>query len=702
MSSRRRESLSPTLFPFLAVLICTLGTLILMLAILAHSGGKARAASDAPEEPTVDEVAIQELVEADAEIERRLGEARWHREHVVHMRDEQTSDLDERRTKRAHLEDHLRRLREELTRLETEVQAAVEKSETTVLSEAAIESLKAKIEGEKTAIEKLKVEQLSKQPRIVIVPHKGPNGTDRRPVYIECRADGVYLQPEGIAIDLKYLESDSPGSNPLDAALRTIRLHAMKNYGDTVAPYPLIVVRPDGIETYGAVRVAMHGWDDQYGYELVPDDVKLAYSEPDPLLKERVELAIAQAVQEQQAMQQFGQGRGRGGRGGTGAGAGRTVAANEAGSVENTSQLNGRDASAQAASGTPKRRASDFPILSARGLEKKAMDAAENEYRNSGANRGSRYGSPAQQAAAKSASAAAEENAADLSAEADLLAKGLGSSKNKPLDMSTSKSSYSGLNGSSQQGSPQQGSPQQGSPQQGQTQPGEIQPGEPRQGDTLGNQADAATSAADRFAPPSTVASRSRTPSASTDPNAPIGGTQSMGNPSANNPAGTAPQSPDAAAQAAKDAAANGATPQSPPRPNIKIDANSKTPPKSLVQRGDRDWALPRDVAASVGTKMVRAIRVECYSDRLVLLPEGGRGALNVYGFSDGDINRASLELATEVRDRVERWGAGMPGGRWHPLLSVTVVPGGEVRFQQLQRLLNGSGIELQSRGIER
>jgi len=73
MSSRRRESLSPTLFPFLAVLICTLGTLILMLAILAHSGGNASAASDAPEEPAVDEVAIQELVEADAEIERRLG-----------------------------------------------------------------------------------------------------------------------------------------------------------------------------------------------------------------------------------------------------------------------------------------------------------------------------------------------------------------------------------------------------------------------------------------------------------------------------------------------------------------------------------------------------------------------------------------------------------------------------------------------------
>lgn len=692
MSSRRRESLSPTLFPFLAVLICTLGTLILMLAILAHSGGNASAASAAPEASLVDDAAKLELVEADAEIERRLGEARWYRGHVVQMRDKQTAELDESRTKQTHLEDHLRRLRDELARLETEVNAATEKTAATAMSQATIESLKSKIEGEKTKIEKLKVEQLSKQPRIVIVPHKGPNGTDRRPVYIECRANGVYLQPEGIAIDPKYLENASSGSNPLDAALRTIRLHAMKNYGDTVAPYPLIVVRPDGIETYGAVRVAMNGWDDQYGYELVPDDVKLAFSDPDPLLKERVELAIAQAVQAQQATMQYGQGSGgRGGRGGRG-GSGNAVAGNEVDGNNDPAQTNGKDASAQAGRGTPQRRASEFPVLSARGLESKALDAAENGYRNSGATRGSRYSSAAEQSAAKGASAAAEASAADLSAEADLLAnsqldsspgsppsKSLGNSPSSSLGKSSSKPSYSGLNGSRE--------------------PGETKEVEAQQGEMLGDDGNSKpTSAADRFAPASTVASRSPKPSASTDPNAPIGGTQSMGTPSANNSAGTAPQSPDDAALSAQDPTKG---PQSPPPPNMKFDANAKKAPKSLVKRGDADWALPREVAVSRGTKMVRAIRVECYSDRLVLLPEGGRGALNVYGFSDGDINRASLELATEIRDRVERWGAGMPGGRWHPLLTVTIVPGGEARFEQLRRLLDGSGIELESKGNE-
>ena len=94
---------------------------------------------------------------------------------------------------------------------------------------------------------------------------------------------------------------------------------------------------------------------------------------------------------------------------------------------------------------------------------------------------------------------------------------------------------------------------------------------------------------------------------------------------------------------------------------------------------------------------MVRTIRIECHDDRLVLLPEGGHGATNVYGFSDGDIDRASLEMATAIRDRVERWGAAMPGGRWHPLLDAKVMPGGELRYQQLRRLMDGSGVEIQA-----
>lgn len=54
MSGRRRKTLSPTLFPFLAVLVCTLGTLILLLALVAQNTSDAaqQIAETAAQEPT--------------------------------------------------------------------------------------------------------------------------------------------------------------------------------------------------------------------------------------------------------------------------------------------------------------------------------------------------------------------------------------------------------------------------------------------------------------------------------------------------------------------------------------------------------------------------------------------------------------------------------------------------------------------------
>lgn len=71
-----------------------------------------------------------------------------------------------------------------------------------------------------------------------------------------------------------------------------------------------------------------------------------------------------------------------------------------------------------------------------------------------------------------------------------------------------------------------------------------------------------------------------------------------------------------------------------------------------------------------------------------------------MFGISDGDTERAVLELATAIRDRVDRWGAALPGGRWQPRLEVQVMPGGEHRWEQLWRGMSGSGIEVHRMGI--
>lgn len=675
MSGRRREGLAPNLFPFLAVLICTLGTLILLLALVAQNAGEAVAASTPPARSAEEEAKLRQMLEADAEIDRRLSEASWRREQVVRIRDEQTAEIDERRTRQALLEDHAARLREELKRLEAEIEAAHDASEKTEVPQDAIDAIKAKIEDEKAKIEALKSDRQNKTPRIVIVPHKGPNGTDRRPIYIECRANGVYLQPGNVAIDPKYLDNDIPGPNPLDAALKIIRLYAMKNYGDVDAPYPLIVVRPDGIETYGAARLAMKGWDDQYGYELVPDEVKLAYPEPDPLMNEQVDRAIAQAVREQQAYALAIGGRGRGTRGG--GGYGDSASGGFAGSGANAPSDSTTTETGSSARSPVSRRAADLPILSARNMDAEMAASLESGRFGSGTSRTGRSQLASQRAASEASSQAAAMEA-QIAAEATSLGETKsGSPQGSDAVLGSAAGSSEATANGEVVGS------------------GKLDAKQAPSYAGLGDedsQADNSPSTADRFAPPSDVASKSNQPSATTDPNAPLGGSMASGATSDQNPAGGEPPPADPNLPEME-------PPKGAPTPTVNMQMNGQPPPKELVKRAGKNWALPPDVAAMVGTSMVRTIRVECYEDRLVLLPEGGKGATHIYGFSDGDIARASLELATAVRDRVQRWGAAMPGGRWQPLLEVNVVPGGEVRFQQLLRLMAGSGVDIQAKG---
>jgi hypothetical protein len=129
------------------------------------------------------------------------------------------------------------------------------------------------------------------------------------------------------------------------------------------------------------------------------------------------------------------------------------------------------------------------------------------------------------------------------------------------------------------------------------------------------------------------------------------------------------------------------------PPPAVSISKRQE-----LVRREGTNWALPRNVATANGNAIVRTIRVQCYPDRFVLLPSRGEGRVEMFGLSDGDINRATLRLATAVRDRIERWGAALPGGRWQPRLDVEIMRHGEQRFHQLRILMSGSGVEVEGR----
>ena len=163
---------------------------------------------------------------------------------------------------------------------------------------ARIQELKDQIEKQKLRLAEAIAERKDQTPAFSIIPYEGANRTTRRPVYLECTAQGVVIQPEGVLVSIEDLGPTHGPGNPLDAALRVLRNAYQSRdaiYGITIPPYPLLLVRPEGIASYALARSAMSGWDDQVGYELMDAQMELAFPEGIPELKNDLVRALGVA-----------------------------------------------------------------------------------------------------------------------------------------------------------------------------------------------------------------------------------------------------------------------------------------------------------------------------------------------------------------------------------------------------------------------
>lgn len=316
---RHKPQVGVALFPFLAVLICTMGALIVLLLLLvqqARVDASTLAKDQAPEK--VDEAALTQ----------RLEDADWRRQILEQQRLERAQALTDQRLALAHLEDHIRRLQDQWKDLETQAAQlatqddAKERTRENVANQLA--ELAQQIEKARRDLEEARRQSADKPRSYCIIPYDGPNGTSRRPIYIECVDEAVILQPEGVRLEPRDFDGPLGPGNPLDASLRAIREYLARNpelskHGE---PYPLLVVRPSGVLAYAAARAAMKSWDDEFGYELIENDTKLAFPEPDPTLRAIVERAIVDARRRQQLLIAAAPSRFRGTVAGGGGGAG--------------------------------------------------------------------------------------------------------------------------------------------------------------------------------------------------------------------------------------------------------------------------------------------------------------------------------------------------------------------------------------------
>jgi len=230
--NRRRANHNSTsetpisLFPFLAVLICTMGVLILLLVILVRQARLKAVAQARAQTGVAAEGIDASLIPDESELQRWEEDLAWQEEQLRLARERTQSQLTEARLILGHIEDSIRRLRGELNVLQERLQRF--EHSTAATGGPSITELEQRLRQLQDTALNLKAEfetrEREKQRKsYAIIPYQGKFGTKRRPIYLECRGDGVFLQPEGIRFSVEdFLGPLGPG-NPLDAALRAIR-----------------------------------------------------------------------------------------------------------------------------------------------------------------------------------------------------------------------------------------------------------------------------------------------------------------------------------------------------------------------------------------------------------------------------------------------------------------------------------------------
>ncbi|HWA99257.1 MAG TPA: hypothetical protein VG713_12225, partial [Pirellulales bacterium] len=289
--SRKKDVVRIQLFSFMDVFVCMMGALVLMFMMISRYMN-----GEGPQPPPDPAAANEAFAKARAALVERIDELRTSRDTLAARLAEQRGEL-------SHLEEHTRRIRDELAQAQTAAETLEHADNTD--DEANQKLRKRVVEYDKEILALTDdVEQMRKAAQgqtnsYAIIPYDGPNQTRRRPIYIECRANCVILQPERIVFDeVDFMGPQGPG-NPLSAGLRAVREYLIRNApstrGDYGEPYPLLLVRPDGIPSYYMARNAMSGWGADFGYELIEQDWKLKFKPANLALASEVGRAVEES-----------------------------------------------------------------------------------------------------------------------------------------------------------------------------------------------------------------------------------------------------------------------------------------------------------------------------------------------------------------------------------------------------------------------
>jgi hypothetical protein len=610
---------------------------------------------------------------------------------LVAQRESLKKQVERRRRDLADIEDHIQRLTKNLQELASRIEqiqshaSDTEKSESQ--KEALVLSLREQIDAKKKELLEEIENQKKRKPAFAVIPYVGNNGTSRRPVYLECTKQGVVIQPEGMLISVQDLKPPTGPGNPLDSALRVLRLAYQQRdvtFGINQPPYPLLLVRPDGIHTYAMALEAMSGWDDQYGYELINGDMDLTFPTSIPGLNEQLTQTVEVARARQRAMI-----------------ASMPRAYSTAAREESWDSI---DASIQPPAGPAGNSGSD----SANRMGSVAEEGAESM----------KDWQLVQGMANSQVTSSIQQNAMR-----DGLGAGGSPSQPNPMGQNPMGQNPMGqnpivpnqLSGQyviSQNGNPGSTAGQVPDPSDASGMGGErvVVAEEPQfnegsfgsqgAGGEGGSQSVADSQSHSAQGGTGSSATGSRDPNASTSPTQPRANAFSSG--SATGDSAQSNATPEQIAEMARSKQTANSDKQSSDGKNSKGNVSSGSKAKHVNPDGDlkpisvsagQDWAASR--AAGKATPVTRTINVVALKDRWLL-----RSDVDPKTF-DADINmqegpqEAGNQLATVLKKRVDSWGLSLPGGYWSPTLTIESASDAQQSVARLQRLLEGSGIEI-------
>ena len=319
MRRRPTESKAVTLFPFLAVMICTMGALILVLLSLSGKMRvKAEQARDKSLEsavamdPALPPVVIRHRTDPQSEAEKERRLRQW-QEALRGRREELEAIQQLLAEKRAALDQSVTAVTvvdNQLVDLDQVIASALADSQTLEQQNQTLDSrntaFRQQVLKAKKNLDELRKRQAAAPSKFALVPFEGSSGTVRRPIYLECRGDSIRFLPEGVVLRESDFEGFTTSFNPLLSGAQTLVEHWSRKHEDdpenNPKPYVLLLVRPSGALTYYAAKLMLSKLRAPYGYELLEESFPLNEPEPDPIAKALLEASVSTLLDAQPSL----------------------------------------------------------------------------------------------------------------------------------------------------------------------------------------------------------------------------------------------------------------------------------------------------------------------------------------------------------------------------------------------------------------